>query len=91
MTIDDWREKIDRYDEQILKLLNERAACAVEIGKIKKSQNIDIYSPEREKSIFTRLTAMNPGPLSEKSIKVLFERIINESRQLEQEKVNEKQ
>ena len=91
MTIDDWRKKIDGYDDQILKLLNERAACAVEIGKIKKSQDIDIYSPEREKSMFTRLTAVNPGPLSEKSIRVLFERIIDESRRLERETVNEKQ
>ncbi len=83
MTIDDWRNKIDAIDDQILQLLNERAACAIEIGKIKKSKNKAIYSPEREKAIFARLAAQNKGPLNENSIKTLFERIIDESRHIE--------
>ncbi|HEY4009041.1 MAG TPA: chorismate mutase, partial [Acidobacteriaceae bacterium] len=36
MDIADWRTRIDELDEQIVKLLNERAACAVAIGDLKR-------------------------------------------------------
>jgi len=32
------RERIDALDEQLLTLLNERAQCALEVGKIKEQQ-----------------------------------------------------
>ena len=77
------RQKIDDIDDKLLNLLNERASCAVEVGKIKITQNLPIYSPEREKQIIQRLISRNPGPLQEHSIRTLFERIIDESRHLE--------
>ena len=83
MSIESWRKKIDRIDDQILILLNIRASCAIEIGKIKRLQNIPVYSPEREKEILERLVANSPGPMTEHSIKTLFERIIDESRRTE--------
>ena len=83
MTIKSWRSKIDKIDDQILSLLSERAVFVFEIGKIKKEQNMRVYVPEREKWIIDRMVSNNPGPLNGKSIKTLFERIIDESRRLE--------
>lgn len=83
MTIETWRKRIDTIDEQLLTLLNERAVCAVEIGKLKKAKSIPLYSPEREKTVIRKLLEKNPGPLDDKSIRTLFERIIDESRHLE--------
>jgi len=88
MTIESWRKKIDEIDDQILSLLNERAICAAEIGKIKRSKGMQIYHPEREREIIERLVNKNPGPLDNKSIRTLFERIIDESRRIERKTAN---
>lgn len=83
--IDDWRLKIDEIDEKLVELFNRRAECASEIGNIKKKLGISIYNPERENQIFNHVQARNPGPLSNKAIRRLFERIIDETRRLERE------
>ena len=83
MTLESMRQKIDEIDDKLLNLLNERASCAVEIGKLKITKNLPVYFPEREKQIIERLITKNPGPLQESSIRTLFERIIDESRHLE--------
>jgi chorismate mutase/prephenate dehydratase len=47
-TLEDLRRDIDRVDEVLVRLLNERARCACEIGRIKKQQNVEVYQPECE-------------------------------------------
>jgi chorismate mutase len=85
MDVDHWRQQIDELDEQILKLLNARARCALEIGRIKKVDNIPVHDPEREKRIMKKLRDTNPGPLTHDGVQRVFERIIDESRRLEKE------
>ena len=84
--IDVLRQRIDHLDEQLVALLNERAACALEIGRIKQRLRIDIYQPAREAEVLhhvqTCTTAMG-GPLSPAALARLFERIIDEARRLE--------
>jgi len=53
------RERIDQIDEEILKLLNERAKIAKEIGEIKKQKNMEIHVPERERAIFEKILKLN--------------------------------
>jgi chorismate mutase len=77
------RKRIDVIDEQLLRLLNSRSACAVEIGKVKRALGLPVYSPEREAWILERVTRENPGPLDSASVRRVFERIIDESRRLE--------
>jgi len=88
MDIDDWRAKIDEVDIQLLELFNERSRYALEIGKIKKSERLPIFSPERERKIFERLIAANRGPLSDAAVRRLFERILDENRSVEKEVVS---
>ncbi|HWX23385.1 MAG TPA: chorismate mutase [Vicinamibacteria bacterium] len=78
-----WRLRIDRIDEQLVGLLNSRSACAVEIGRIKRSLGLPVYSPEREASVLERVMEQNPGPLDHGAVRRVFERIIDESRRLE--------
>jgi chorismate mutase-like protein len=78
-----WRDRIDAIDQELVKLLNERAHSAEEIGKLKLRLGLDAYSPEREKEVMHNVTKANPGPLSFEAIKRLFERIIDESRSVE--------
>ena len=81
--LDDWRKRIDEIDQQLVKLLNERSGCAVEIGHIKKKLNLPAWSPEREAEILRHVVKSNRGPLDDAAIRRLFERIIDEARSLE--------
>jgi len=79
----DWRKRIDEIDLQLVKLLNERAQCAVEIGHIKKTLNLPAWQPQREAEILRNVVKANAGPLDDAAIRRLFERIIDEARSLE--------
>ena len=81
--IADWRRKIDALDLELVRVLNERARCAIEIGKIKRRHNLPIYDPKREEQIIRTVVGSNPGPLDAPGIRRLFERIIDESRRIE--------
>ena len=83
MTIEDWRRKIDEIDRKLVELLNERSKCAIEIGKIKQAQNLHVYDPEREREILKRIKETNTGPLDDEGLQRLFERIMDECRQIE--------
>lgn len=80
---DDWRKRIDEIDQQLLKLLNERSQCAVEIGHLKKQLHMAAWQPAREAEILRNVVQSNPGPLDDAAIRRLFERIIDEARALE--------
>jgi len=79
------RDAIDRVDEVLVKLLNQRAKYAVEIGEIKGHLALPVYSPEREKEVLHHVESASEGPLDDASIRRLFERIIDESRRVERE------
>ena len=81
--LEGWRRRIDEIDQQILKLLNERSRCAVEIGHIKKGLKLPAWNPEREMQILRNVVKANAGPLDDAAIRRLFERIIDEARSLE--------
>jgi chorismate mutase len=66
-----------------LKIFNERADLALQIGEIKKELGLAVYDPAREKRIFEAMQAANPGPLDNGAIVRMFERVIDESRRLE--------
>lgn len=83
MTIDEIRGEIDRLDGELLRIFNERASLALSIGHLKKELDLPVYDPAREKRIFARMTAENPGPLDDQAIVRLFERVVDESRRLE--------
>ena len=81
--LDDFRGRIDRLDEQIVRLLNARATCANEIGWLKGRAGMEIYEPAREQAVFEHVRQKNPGPLDGDAVARVFERIIDESRRLE--------
>ena len=83
--IEDWRIKIDEIDKKLVDMLNERARCADEIGKIKERLGMEAYSPKREKEVLDNVIKNNNGPLNNLALRRVFERIIDESRKLERE------
>jgi chorismate mutase len=81
--IDEIRKRIDLLDDVLLRIFNERARLALEIGHAKKKLNLPVFDPAREKRIFNRMKADNPGPLDNDAIIRMFERVVDESRRLE--------
>ena len=83
-TLDELRDDIDRVDEVLVRLLNERARVACEIGRMKKDLGMEVYQPEREKQVLAHVRSVAvEGPLGADAIARLFERIIDEARRLE--------
>jgi chorismate mutase-like protein len=82
-TLADLRRRIDELDRQLVKLLNERSACALEIGKLKQRQHLPLYQPDREREVLENAERNNQGPLTDAAIRRLFERIIDEARAAE--------
>jgi chorismate mutase len=88
-TLEDFRRDIDRVDEVIVRLLNERARVACEIGRLKRAAGVPVYQPEREKEVIAHVRAIAvEGPLGPEAIVRLFERIIDEARRLERRVVH---
>ncbi len=81
--VEGWRKHIDEIDQELVKLLNQRSRCAVEIGHLKQRLNIPAWQPEREAEILRNVVKSNHGPLDDAAIRRLFERIIDEARALE--------
>lgn len=83
MDIEGWRDRIDALNDRLLALLNERAECALEIGRLKQKMGQPIYAPEREAAVVRHLKRLNGGPLTDDAVQRIFEAIMQESRQLE--------
>ena len=84
--IEELRGRIDVIDEQLVRLLNVRVACAVEVGRLKHEAGLPIYQPEREAQVLNsvRNTATElAGPLTAEALVRIFERIIDEARRAE--------
>jgi chorismate mutase/prephenate dehydratase len=77
------RSQIDSLDLQILKLINERAKLAVDIGKIKQDAASDIFAPAREEEVLQNLIAHNAGPLEPETIRAIYREIMSASRALQ--------
>jgi chorismate mutase/prephenate dehydratase len=83
MNLGDWRSRINDLDNQILELLNQRAEAALQIGDLKRRQDVPSYVPEREAEILARLTAANAGPLPADAVRAIWREILSNCRALE--------
>ena len=81
------REGIDAIDRELVRLLNERAKHAQEIGRLKHSGHLKggtaVYRPEREAQVLANAARVNPGPLPDDAIKGLFVEVMSACRALE--------
>lgn len=77
------RNEIDTIDDELLKLFNERAKLARQIGSLKDDGVI--YRPEREAQILRRLQVSNAGPLSNEAVSYIFRSVMSNCRALEKE------
>ena len=79
------RRKIDGLDEQLVRLLNDRAKVVVEIGKLKQQSNTPVYAPDREKAVLDRIRAINAGPLPARAMEAIWRELMSGSFALEKQ------
>jgi chorismate mutase len=82
-TLTECRDRIDLVDRRILALLNERTRIVEEIGRVKRGLGMPIYEPRREDEVFRNVSEHNGGPLPSDAVRRVFERIIDEMRNVQ--------
>ncbi|MFC1780748.1 prephenate dehydratase [Planctomycetota bacterium] len=79
MPLDELRKKIDELDQQLVRLLNERARVVEDIGKHKNKTDKPIYAPDREKAVLDRIVAANQGPLPDRCLIAIWRELMSGS------------
>ena len=83
LTLPAVRRRIDRLDEQLLRLVNQRAALALTIGRMKKRRKWPVFDATREAFVLRHVMQANRGPLSARAVRHVFQAILSECRRRE--------
>ena len=85
------RGAIDEMDRSLVALLNARARVVEEIGRVKREAQMPVYEPDRENQVFANVAGANSGPLPHDAIRRIFERIIDEMRNIQAVRMGEEE
>ncbi len=85
MDLEILRDEIDGIDQEIVRLLNQRAALAIQIGMTKSRLNLLPFDPDRERTVLENISSLNQGPLSQEDLQRIFIEIIAACRRLQDE------
>jgi chorismate mutase len=85
--LDALRRAIDEIDQQLLELIAARVRVVLAVGDYKRRNDLAVYDPERERSLLERLCSDAPPPLDSETVRRIFERLVDESRRIEQRHV----
>ena len=85
ITIDKLRERIDDLDRRIVKLLNQRAKAAIDIGEKERKNGDPIFVPDREEKVLRRVAdaSAEHGYLSSRAIRNIYSEVISACRSAE--------
>jgi chorismate mutase / prephenate dehydratase len=83
--LNELRDKIDKIDQQILDLINQRASCAMNVAKTKIAlgEQGTFYRPDRESLVLRRIKELNPGPLPDQTAVRFFRELMSSCLALE--------
>jgi chorismate mutase/prephenate dehydratase len=78
------RRRIDALDRRIVRLLNERAELARDVGRAKVSAGGKaVRDAEREREVLLRVSMANAGPTPQADLLAIYRRLFAVSRGLE--------
>ena len=83
MNIPDHRKAIDKLDEHLVKLLNERTRHVLAIGEMKLKAGEEIYAPHRERAVLHRVCKLNEGPITNDALRAIYREIMSSALALE--------
>ena len=85
--LEEYRVTIDEIDRRLVALLNERTAIVECIGRVKGEAQLPVYEPRREDQVFANIAAANRGPIGHDAVRRIFERIIDEMRGIQRDRM----
>jgi chorismate mutase len=88
LDLDQLRREIDSVDQQILKLVHERVRLVMKVGEYKRERGMPVYDPSRERALLDRLCKAAEPPVDADTIRRIFERLVDESRRIEQHHID---
>ncbi len=83
----EYRVAIDNIDRRLVELLNQRTEIVECIGRVKKEAQLPVYEPRREDQVYANIAEANNGPISNEAVRRIFERIIDEMRGIQRERM----
>jgi chorismate mutase-like protein len=83
------RREIDAIDAKILQLIAARVRVVLRVGDLKRTLGATVYDPDREREMLEHLADHVEPPLDRDTVRRIFERLIDESRRIEQRHINE--
>ncbi len=78
------RKKIDAVDQQLVKLINQRADLVVSVGDLKRSTGTPIYAPHRESEVIKKILSLSDGPILDRTLEAIYRELMSGSFALEQ-------
>jgi len=88
MGLENWRSQINALDDELLRLLNQRAELALGVGESKKDSGLSVCDHTREREVTERMCSINEGPLDDRAVVELFRAVIHESRRIQNRTIN---
>ena len=79
--IEKHRKSIDKIDDEIMSLLEQRLCLAVEIGKAKSISKANVLDTKREKIILNKVSNYSHSP----EIDTIYRKIMEMSKSLQRE------
>ena len=73
------RAELDSVDEELVRLVNQRAELARRIGQTKAARGLRVYAPDRERQVLDRITKLNPGPTSDRALRAIYRELMSAS------------
>ncbi len=78
------RRRIDALDRRIVRLLNDRAELARQVGRVKdKTGRRTVRDPQREREVLLRVSMANDGPTPQADLLAVYKRLFAVARSLE--------
>lgn len=85
VTLESLREQINKIDDQLLDLINERGIIVQQIGDLKKEKGVNPYDPVRERAIMDKIADRNNGPFDTGRVQHIFKEILKTALSLQEE------
>jgi chorismate mutase / prephenate dehydratase len=76
VTLENLRKRIDELDDDILRLLDERARVVADVARAKRDASLPTYDPERERLILDRL-ASRAGRFPAEAIRAVYREVMS--------------
>lgn len=84
MNLNKIRNKINKIDNNLIKLLSQRQKVSKEIGIFKLKNNLPIYNPKREQEVIENLSTLaKKNKLDPKLIQKIFKTIFTYSKRVQ--------